>query len=74
MEKEFKSNGLFWHLVIKLKDREVLFFKNAEEEPFYYFSYDEWLNDETWMQYQMNDKTWFTNEMFIFINSQIVKP
>jgi len=71
MQKDFKSNGQFWILVIKLEDREVLFYKNGETDPFYYFSYEEWLLDHTWIKHQMKDKTWFTDEMYQFIDKNI---
>jgi len=68
MEKQFNSNGLFWKLLIEIIDGEVLFTKNDETEPFYYFSTDSWHSN---FKTHMDDKRWFTPEMAEFIDKNI---
>jgi hypothetical protein len=73
MEKQFSSNGIFWRVIIKNENGEILFFKENEDEPYYYFSHEDYkLNFEHWYNHLIQ-KTWFTNEMFIFITAQILR-
>jgi len=74
MRKEFNSNGVFWSLLISIEKDEILFYKNAEDEPFYYITViDYQVYNKLWESH-LSEKNWFTNEMLTFINSQITQP
>lgn len=67
IEKSFNSNGQFWLLIIKIDNGEVLFFKNNESHPFYWFLEPEWYDEFT--QQHMAEKNWFTKSMADFITA-----
>lgn len=68
IEQWFSPPVLCKTLLIEITDDEVLFYKNDEDDCFYYFDKDMWHSN---FSTHMVQKNWFTKEMFDFINSNI---
>lgn len=71
--KKFNAPGIFWQLTVENKDGEILFFKNEDTEPFYYFGHEDYkMNYERWEEH-LKEKSWFTDKVLTFINAQIMQ-
>lgn len=72
--KNFNSNGIFWLVTIIIDNGEVLFYKESDDvdNPFYYFSFEDFKTRYIFWEQHLKDKVWFTDEMFTFITSEII--
>lgn len=67
-EKWFSPPVLFQLLLIEITKDEVLFYKNNEQDCFYWFDKEQWHRN---FKDHMADKNWFTKDMSDFINKNV---